>query len=73
MSEPKYWTGEIEHCDICRTKAINLTVVVDGATRMGPWALMCHDCFTRHGIGIGLGVGQRYQKQPDGRWLKVTG
>jgi hypothetical protein len=33
--------------------------MVDGKTVMGPWANMCEACFTEHGVGLGLGRGQR--------------
>jgi len=32
---------------------------VDGKTNMGPWAYMCEGCFQSHGVGLGLGKGQR--------------
>ncbi|MEU4217188.1 DUF4314 domain-containing protein [Actinoplanes sp. NPDC026623] len=47
-------------CDIHR--AVRNTVVAaryDGATRQGPWAYMCDGCFMAHGVGLGLGRGQR--------------
>jgi hypothetical protein len=31
----------------------------DGRTGMGPWAYMCDLHFQMHGLGTGLGVGQR--------------
>lgn len=32
----------------------------DGATKMGPWAYMCADCWEKHGVGrLGLGYGQK--------------
>jgi hypothetical protein len=42
-------------CDICRSRP----AAIDGATKMGPWAYMCVPCFEVHGIGLGLGRGQR--------------
>lgn len=49
-------------------------VFIDGKTRMGPWACMSPTSFKVFGIGkLGLGFGQKYQKQADGRWLKVEG
>jgi len=29
--------------------------------------------FEINGIALGLGLGQRYKKQSDGKWLKVEG
>lgn len=35
-------------CDICnKSKAI-----IDGKTKMGPWAYMCKDCFNEVGTGL---------------------
>ena len=46
---------------------------VDGKTRLGPWAIMAPSSFKIMGVGLGLGRGQRYERQADGRWLKVEG
>lgn len=45
---------------------------VDGKTKMGPWACMCIRCHDRYGVGLGMGKGQRYTRQADGRWLKTS-
>lgn len=38
------------------------------------WGIMTPASFATHGYGrLGTGFGQRYRKQPDGRWLKVEG
>lgn len=58
-------------CDVCHDPI--KTTFIDGATRMGPWANMCLLCFGSIGIGLGLGRGQRYIKQGDGKFLKVEG
>lgn len=42
-------------CDICADRP----AAVDGATTQGPWAYMCIPCHEVHGIGLGLGKGQR--------------
>lgn len=50
------------------------TVIIDGKTRMGPWALMTPDSFEKFGTGkLGTGYGQKYEKQEDGKWLKIEG
>lgn len=41
-------------CDLCSD-----TAAYDGRTNMGPWAYMCHACFDAHGVGLGLGFGQK--------------
>ena len=42
-------------CDMCKVN----TAAYDGKTVYGPWAYMCEECFGVHGIGLGLGVGQK--------------
>lgn len=50
----------IPNCDICKHTWNAITpAAYDGATRMGPWANMCEDCFQCHGVGLGTGRGQR--------------
>ena len=46
---------------------------IDGKTIMGPWAIMCPHSHAMNGVGLCTGLGQRYEKQDDGRWLKVEG
>jgi len=70
--KPRYWTGNPGHeCNVCHQNWGK--TFVDGATSMGPWANMCTECHRRYGRGLGEGKGQRYEKQPDGRWLKTGG
>lgn len=73
MSKPVYWCGEVTNCDTCSSRL--LTIMFDGKTTHGPWANMCPSCF-RLGPGVGRtgqGLGQKYEKQADGRWLKTEG
>ena len=58
-------------CDMCN-KLIG-SEFVDGATDRGPWANMCMACFSRYGRGLGMGRGQHYQKQEDGKFHKIAG
>lgn len=64
-----------EHCDICKTKLVNLVEFIDGATVLGSWAIMCHPCHHRYGRGLGTGRGQLYRrsnkKNPNAPWVKV--
>lgn len=41
-------------CDYCQVRAY-----YDCRTKYGPWAYMCEACFKKHGIGLGLGIGQK--------------
>ena len=37
------------------------------------WGNWCHDTFVAGGGKLGTGLGQKYVKQDNGRWLKVEG
>lgn len=65
----RYWHGDIKSTDDLGLPIDN--VFIDGATTMGPWAIMSPVSHKRYGRGLGVGVGQRYEKQPDGKWLKT--
>mgnify|MGYP001602994687 CR=1 FL=1 len=52
------WYGPAELCDIC--DGVLAKVFIDGKTHKGPWAVMCDPCHRLHGVGIGLGKGQKY-------------
>ena len=66
----KFWAGSAPiECDVCRRPI--LVVFIDGATKSGPWANMDPACHQRIGVGLGIGKGQRYEMQPDGRWLNT--
>lgn len=70
--KPRYWLGsEPTHCQVCEGPFHNK--FVDGATFTGQWALMCKPCHKRMGRGLGMGRGQEYTRQADGRWLKTGG
>lgn len=71
IKQLRYWVGDVDDCNLCN-KRIDAEFV-DGATRMGPWAIMCKPCARKHGVGVGMGRGQVYTKQADGRWLKTGG
>lgn len=62
------WLSQVpEKCDICEMKIKD--TFIDGRTKIGPWACMCQTCHKRHGAGLGLGVGQKFKRQDDGRWI----
>jgi hypothetical protein len=52
ISEPKF-------CDFCRELGNEVQAAVDGLTTSGHWADMCDMHFADHGVGLGLGRGQR--------------
>ena len=67
-----YWRGTIRTADDFNDPIT--TEFIDGKTRHGPWAIMTPQSWKRMGVNqLGVGFGQKYKKQPDGRWLKVQG
>ncbi len=66
----KYWIGEVPPEDDFGHPITDC--FVDGKTNKGPWALMAYPhTHSALGIGLGTGRGQLYEKQEDGRWLKI--
>ena len=67
-----YWTGTLPDLDDFGVPY--KTIMIDGKTKNGQWALMTEQSFRNYGYGqLGTGWGQMYEKQPDGRWLKIKG
>lgn len=67
-----YWFSEIPtECQVMKTPITN--TFVDGKIAGSGWALMHPKTHERFGVGLGMGRGQKYAKQTDGRWLKVEG
>lgn len=58
-------------CQVCHREIED--VVIDGQLRQGQWGYMCPSCHKNHGVGLGVGLGQKYQKQADGTFVKVEG
>lgn len=79
LQEPVYWLSPVGDLDDFGNAIFN--DFVDGKTKWGPWGIMSHSpakgqfptSFESNGVGLGLGRGQHYRKQLDGRWLKVAG
>ena len=74
MSAKKYWMSPLGDVDDFGVPYED--EMIDGKTHMGPWANMTPISWN-HYTGtkgrLGLGLGQRYKKQADGKWLKVEG
>ena len=74
MSKEKYWIGTVGMDEKDDFGFPLDGEFIDGRTRFGPWAIMSLGSWKNNGVGkLGTGFGQRYKKQPDGRWLKVEG
>lgn len=54
------WLGPLGNCDFCERPLKGFPKFYDAKTQLGPWALMCPDCYAHYGIGLGLGRGQEY-------------
>ncbi len=72
--KPRYWLGTVELKD--DFGAFIGDEFYDAVTRYhGQWAKMTRSSWERHRLhdDLGTGKGQRYARQPDGRWLKAEG
>ena len=67
-----YWLGKLGPVD--DFGGAYKDIMIEGKTIHGTWAIMT-DCSWRvMGCGrFGIGLGQKYQKQTDGRWLRIGG
>lgn len=55
------WLGNKPgECDICHGPIGEGDVFYDAKTTIGPWATLDEACFHRYGIGLGTGVGQKF-------------
>ena len=67
-----YWMGDLGETD--DFGVVYGEAMYDGKTVHGPWANMAEKSWRKHGCGkLGMGFGQKYEKQADGKWLKVKG
>ena len=53
-------------CDFCSERGTHRLAEYDGKTVFGPWANMCVPHFRQHGVGTGLGKGQRFILRKEG-------
>lgn len=70
-AEDKYWNVSVPTHDDFGDRITNC--FIDGKTMSGQWGLMTPRNFSQNGGRLGLGNGQQYEKQPDGRWKKTKG
>jgi len=68
----KTWSGSApDACNVCHSVLVLEGAFVDGQARGMGWCFMCDDCHEKHGVGLGVGKGQRYIREPDGSvWVK---
>lgn len=76
MSElkQKYWEGSpVKTCQCCNGSMAKATVMYDANLRGVGWCNCCHACFQAYRGKLGVGLGQKYRRQPSGQWLLVKG
>ena len=73
MAVKKYWLSPVGTHDDYGDEIKD--IIIDGRTKEGPWALMTPKSFKENGWRPEewQGYGQMYQKQSDGKWLKIKG
>jgi len=49
------YVAKVPMCDFCQFRE----AVYDAKAKQGPWAFMCEECFKLHGVGLGIGMGQK--------------
>lgn len=54
-------------CEMCNESGFSPTkyskrAQYDAKTKLGVWAYMCENCFKIHGVGLGLGKGQKFKE-----------
>lgn len=68
-----YWMGKApERCDVC-SKSIHNTFSDARVPGDGRWGCLCANCCSSLGVSYGLGRGQKYVRQDDGRYMKTEG
>lgn len=58
-SKESWFDYEQKSCRLCGK--LNLEVYIHGKTKEGKVTIMCEDCFSSHGVGLGENRGQRYR------------
>ena len=71
--EPVYWLSPLGGFDDFARPYKG--VMYDAKTKFGYWANMTEESYQKYRYyqWLGLGKGQKYVEQADGRWLKVEG
>lgn len=68
-----YWIGDVGEKDDFGSP-INGEFIDGRIEGRSQWAIMSPTSWRMFGIGkLGTGLGQRYKKQADGKWVKVEG
>lgn len=73
MSQKKYWVGDPGSCCQVTDAPFNGVMYAVRIPGLGLWGNVCYDAFVALGCQLGVGHGQKYRQQDDGRWLLVEG
>ena len=72
MSTKRYWTGTVPPA--CQITGIPFNGVMYDARIPGRgWGNICQEAFDTFHCRLGVGFGQKYELQDDGRWLCTAG
>lgn len=72
MSKQVFHANPPSECDLCE-EAIDQEFADALIPDYGSWGSVCPNCAGAQRVGYGLGRGQRYCRQADGRYMKVEG
>ena len=62
----------IPDCDLCTSAGVSTPAEYDAKTYLGPWAFMSANMETYAVGALGMGSGQRLDRERRGRWLTST-
>lgn len=72
MPLPTYWTGDVpKGCQMTGRKFDG--VMYDARLPGGSWGLICQATFDDYNLSLGVGRGQKFELQPNGKWLCTAG
>lgn len=72
LTNPRYYIGKAPtHCQMLGDPITD--TFYDCKTTMGPWANVGQRYFEQGQCRTGTGLGQKYQLQENGQWLKTAG
>ncbi len=71
MAKQIFWCGPIDKCQLTGDELGD--TMYDARLPSGQWGNIGQRAFEENGCRLGTGLGQKYKRQEDGRWLLVEG